>query len=108
MKIFYNPEHFQLILTPRHIKLQNRRINKKTATEFVIKNYKTCFSIGAGDAFNDIDFCLICDHAFVDSKLLEEIPTQCNISSFFHSEVGNELLARIFAIRNIENENTLI
>ena len=108
LKSFYNPEHFQLILTSRHIKLQNRRINKKTATEFVIKNYKTCFSIGAGDAFNDIDFCLICDHAFVDSKLLEEIPTQCNISSFSHSEVGNELLARIFAIRNIENENTLI
>lgn len=96
LKKYFNPSHFQLILTSRHIKLLNRRINKQTATEFVIKNHKPCFSIGAGDSSNDIGFCSICDLAFVDISLIKEMPEFKNAQTFTQSEVGKGLLERIF------------
>jgi len=97
LKSLFSPMQFQLILTQRHIKLLNRMINKKTATEFIFKNHIPCLTVSAGDSINDIGFCSICDIAFINSKILHEMPPVPQLYSFNDDEIGTVLIKRIFA-----------
>lgn len=94
-----NDDSFELVTTHNHIKIINRWINKRTAADFIKKNFVAKITIGAGDNINDLDFCLSCDVSFIKDSLVNLVDSinKKDINVFSAGDVGIPLVEKVFS-----------
>lgn len=94
----YLNNKYKLLKSKRFIKIAHMYFNKKSALDYILKDFAYSSIIAAGNSINDVDFVTSADISFLSDEFcyLQHERIGDGIQYFHKSEVGPALLRRIF------------
>lgn len=99
--------NFYYVHDREKLKILNIYLSKKSALEYILKDFPTGKIYAAGNSLNDYVFVSIADHKWLYDNL-RNLPVNGEINYFNHEEIGETLVKKIVTTINQCDSHTML